>query len=237
MNKKFKNKDNTIHGISLPLKGWGYYKYRNVQGKEETLIVKKNPFNTYSVLDKNGNVIKITDLQQYLQTLGIVLITGYSELGEMSNKTAKLTGNMIQNLDERHLNDVLEKSELNAKNVQHSKTIQDLEERGRQQDDRLDELYGERFERRDYFNKYLNSEDIRDEDLELSIEDMKFENIMMSLRTIHGLDIDRFYKKYGCDLLKEYEKGISQKEIRIENGKLICTNLEMLNHVLLEFMK
>ena len=143
MNKKFKNKDNTIQGISLPLKGWGYYKYRNVQGKEETLIVKKNPFNTYSVLDKNRNVIKITDLQQYLQTLGIVLITGYSELGEMSNKTAKLTGNMIQNLDERHLNDVLEKSELNAKNVQHSKTIQDLEERGRQQDDRLDELYGE----------------------------------------------------------------------------------------------
>ena len=87
------------------------------------------------------------------------------------------------------------------------------------------------------FNKYIDSEDIRDEDLELSIEDMKFENIMMSLRTIHGLDIDRFYKKYGCDLLKEYEKGISQKEIRIENGKLICTNLEMLNHVLLEFMK
>ncbi|MBP5280821.1 MAG: radical SAM family heme chaperone HemW, partial [Erysipelotrichaceae bacterium] len=69
------------------------------------------------------------------------------------------------------------------------------------------------------FNKYIDSEDIRDEDLELSVEDMKFENIMMSLRTIHGLDIDGFNKKYGCDLLKEYEKGICQKEIRIENGK------------------
>ena len=87
------------------------------------------------------------------------------------------------------------------------------------------------------FNKYINNEDIRDEDLELSIEDMKFENIMMSLRTIYGLDIEQFNNKYCCDLEKEYEEGVSQKQIKIDNGKLICNDLEMLNRILLEFMK
>ena len=87
------------------------------------------------------------------------------------------------------------------------------------------------------FSKYLNDECIRDEDLELSIEDRKFENIMMSLRTVYGLDIERFNKKYGCDLEKEYEKGLNNHYIRIENGHLICTDLELLNNVLLDFMK
>ncbi|MBR3252132.1 MAG: radical SAM family heme chaperone HemW, partial [Erysipelotrichaceae bacterium] len=45
------------------------------------------------------------------------------------------------------------------------------------------------------FKKYLNDDFIRDEDLVLSVEDQKFENIMMSLRTIHGLNIEEFNKK------------------------------------------
>ena len=88
---------------------------------------------------------------------------------------------------------------------------------------------------RDY-NKYLNEEYIRDEDLELSIEDMKFENIMMSLRTIYGLNIEGFNRKYDCDLEKEYGKGLRNKYIKIENGHLVCSNLELLNNVLLDFM-
>lgn len=87
------------------------------------------------------------------------------------------------------------------------------------------------------FKKYLNDDFIRDEDLVLSVEDQKFENIMMSLRTIHGLNIEEFNKKYGCDLEKEYEKGLKNKYIKIENGHLICSNLELLNNVLLDFMK
>ncbi len=87
------------------------------------------------------------------------------------------------------------------------------------------------------FNRYLNEEYFRDEDLELSIEDMKFENIMMSLRTIYGLDIEKFNKKYSCDLEKENSKGLSNQYIKIKDGYLICTNLELLNHVLLDFMK
>ncbi|MBQ3295146.1 MAG: radical SAM family heme chaperone HemW [Erysipelotrichaceae bacterium] len=87
------------------------------------------------------------------------------------------------------------------------------------------------------FNRYLNNEYIRDEDLELSLEDQKFENIMMSLRTIYGLDIEEFNRKYDCDLEKEYSKGLNNRYIKIENGYLICSNFELLNNVLLDFMK
>lgn len=86
------------------------------------------------------------------------------------------------------------------------------------------------------FNKYFNENNYRDEDLILSEKEMMFENIMMSLRTIYGLDINKFNNKYNCDLLKEYSKGISNKYIKIENNHLICTNLEILNNVLLDFM-
>ena len=65
---------------------------------------------------------------------------------------------------------------------------------------------------------------------------MEFEHIMMSLRTIYGLDIDMFNKTYHTDLLKKYEKGVNNPAMIIENGRLICTDLEILNHVLLDFI-
>ena len=40
--------------------------------------------------------------------------------------------------------------------------------------------------------RYLSEEDIRDENLYLETDEMAFENIMMSLRTIYGLDIEEF---------------------------------------------
>ena len=86
------------------------------------------------------------------------------------------------------------------------------------------------------FDKYLNSVNIKDEDLELSKKDMMFENIMMSLRTIYGLDIEEFNKKYNVDLLNMYDKGISNQYIETLNGHLICTKLALLNSVLLDFM-
>ena len=87
-------------------------------------------------------------------------------------------------------------------------------------------------------NRYLNNEDIRDENLILSIDDMKFENIMMSLRTIYGLDIDEFNKRYDCDFLEEYENIINNnKYLQVKDNRLICTNLEILNTVLLDFLR
>ena len=87
------------------------------------------------------------------------------------------------------------------------------------------------------FKKYLNEEDIRDENLYLEKKDLMFENIMMSLRTIHGLDIEEFNRKYGCNFLEVYKKGVDNKYIEITDGKLVCNNFELLNSVLLDFME
>ena len=87
------------------------------------------------------------------------------------------------------------------------------------------------------FEKYFNDENIKDEDLLLDINDLKFENIMMSLRTIYGLNIEEFNKKYDCDLLSDYRKGISNPNVYIEDGYLKVKNLEILNNTLLDFMK
>ncbi|MBQ1534857.1 MAG: radical SAM family heme chaperone HemW [Erysipelotrichaceae bacterium] len=84
--------------------------------------------------------------------------------------------------------------------------------------------------------RYLNEEDIRDENLYLKTDEMAFENIMMSLRTIYGLDIEEFNRKYDCDLLKKYKKGVENPSILITDGRMICTDLSILNRVLLDFM-
>ena len=86
------------------------------------------------------------------------------------------------------------------------------------------------------FQKYFYEENIRDEDLYLEKKEMMFENIMMSLRTIYGLDVEQFKQRYHCDLPEEYPKGINNPNIRIERGRMICTKLSILNRVLLDFM-
>ena len=86
------------------------------------------------------------------------------------------------------------------------------------------------------FERYFKDKNSLDEDLHLSKEDMEFEHIMMSLRTIFGLDINRFNNIYDTDLLQKYAKGAANPAIRIENGRMICTDMEILNHVLLDFM-
>jgi oxygen-independent coproporphyrinogen-3 oxidase len=86
------------------------------------------------------------------------------------------------------------------------------------------------------FKKYFTLKDYRDEDLYLEKEEMEFEHIMMSLRTIYGLNIQKFNALYGCDLQKKYKKGIASDHIEIKDGHLICTDLEILDTVLLDFM-
>ena len=86
------------------------------------------------------------------------------------------------------------------------------------------------------FKKYFTLKDYRDEDLYLEKEEMEFEHIMMSLRTIYGLNIQKFNALYGCDLQEKYKKGIASDHIEIKDGHLICTDLEILDTVLLDFM-
>lgn len=86
------------------------------------------------------------------------------------------------------------------------------------------------------FKKYFTLKDYRDEDLYLEKEEMEFEHIMMSLRTIYGLNIQKFNALYGCDLQEKYKKGIASDHIEIKDGHLICTDLEILDTILLDFM-
>ena len=86
------------------------------------------------------------------------------------------------------------------------------------------------------FNEYFDNYNTLSEDLTLTNEDMMFENIMMSLRMKKGLNIDEFNKKYNCDLLNKYKKGISNSNIYIDNGYLKVKNLGILNNTLLDFM-
>ena len=86
------------------------------------------------------------------------------------------------------------------------------------------------------FNEYFNDYNAYDEEITLTSHDLQFENIMMSLRTIYGLNIDEFNNKYNCDLLNDYKKGIANPNIVIDDKKIYCNNLAILNNVLLDFM-
>lgn len=85
-------------------------------------------------------------------------------------------------------------------------------------------------------NKYLSGDDIKDEDLKLTNEELMFENIMMSLRTIYGLNIEEFNNRYNVDFIKRYKDALNSEYLKIVNNHLICTNLEILNNILLDFM-
>lgn len=89
------------------------------------------------------------------------------------------------------------------------------------------------------FNKYLIG-DYFEKEYDESIEERKFNNIMMSLRTYLGLDINEFNKKYNADFLNEYKDAISKHSELVLDERfnfLECTNLEILNEILLDFLK
>lgn len=76
----------------------------------------------------------------------------------------------------------------------------------------------------------------------LDIQDMKFEQIMMSLRMRKGMHIPTFNERYHCDFEKEYHTAI-QKELKNHNIMIkddyISTTIEGMFHlhdVLLSFM-
>ena len=86
------------------------------------------------------------------------------------------------------------------------------------------------------FEKYFENIDSKDEELILDDRDMMFENIMMSLRTIYGLNINEFNKRYNCNILEVYPQIKENKYLSIIDDRLVCTNLEILNTVLMDFI-
>ena len=86
--------------------------------------------------------------------------------------------------------------------------------------------------------RYLESEDIRSEEIELSKEDMMFEHIMMSLRTAEGLDLKAFNETYGIDFLDRYTNALRlhDKDIQIADNVLTVTRPAILNRILVDFL-
>ncbi|MBR4461103.1 MAG: radical SAM family heme chaperone HemW [Erysipelotrichaceae bacterium] len=87
------------------------------------------------------------------------------------------------------------------------------------------------------FERYFSSDDIHEEDIVLNKKEQMFEHIMMSLRTDLGLDIDGFERRYECKIEEEYPQGTGNPHIVIENGRMYCKDLAILNTVLLDFME
>lgn len=87
-------------------------------------------------------------------------------------------------------------------------------------------------------NEYLKGTSIIENDDLLSLEDECFEQVMMSLRTIYGLDLKLFKQRYGKDALELYSKAIDKNKdaLKIENDYLICTKRNILNTILLDFL-
>ena len=96
-----------------------------------------------------------------------------------------------------------------------------------------------RYENTHDFERYFNDVESYEEYIELSREDEMFENVMMSLRTAEGLDLVEFKKRYGEDALDYYRESIEKQKdnLIIDNNHLICRRLEILNNILLDFMK
>ena len=76
------------------------------------------------------------------------------------------------------------------------------------------------------FQKYLNGENIREEEI-LSLEDEMKYQILLNLRTIEGIDLKEFKDKYNKDLYalkrKEIDDFIANKLLYIDNNHLIAT--------------
>ncbi len=88
------------------------------------------------------------------------------------------------------------------------------------------------------FEKYINENSIREEDLHLNREEMMFENVMMSFRTIYGLNMNEFNGRYDADFLSEYSKAIKKHRdnLIIEDGQVRVRNMALLHPLLVDFM-
>ena len=84
---------------------------------------------------------------------------------------------------------------------------------------------------------YLNNKTIV-EDLILDKDDLMFENVMMSLRTIYGLDLDLFKQRYQIDFIDIYKDAINKNKqhLLFKDNHCICKDLEILNSILVDFL-
>lgn len=84
---------------------------------------------------------------------------------------------------------------------------------------------------------YIEGKDVVEIE-ELDLKEEAFENIMMSLRTIYGLDLRLFKERYGIDFINEYKEALAKNKdtLIIKDNHCICLYREILNNILLDFM-
>lgn len=76
----------------------------------------------------------------------------------------------------------------------------------------------------------------------LDKDDCVFTNIMMSLRLVEGVDIEKIKQCYGVNILEKYHSVIEKYQkldmLKIEMGRLKCTkeSIKLLNSILVDFM-
>lgn len=87
-------------------------------------------------------------------------------------------------------------------------------------------------------NNYLNRKELYSEDINLTLSDEMFENVMMSLRTNRGLNLKLFKKRYHKDFKDVYQKAIekNQNNLVFKGDYCLCNNLAILNHILIDFL-
>ncbi len=84
---------------------------------------------------------------------------------------------------------------------------------------------------------YLNNKTLV-EDLFLDKDELMFENVMMSLRTIYGLNLKDFKQRYQIDFTDKYKDVIqkNRQHFVFNDNHCICKNLEILNTILVDFL-
>ncbi len=94
-----------------------------------------------------------------------------------------------------------------------------------------------RYDNNRIYKKYINGE-FTQNTYNLELKDLMFEHIMMSFRTIFGLDLKDFKNRYNCDFFEIFNLGY-QKNIDnfiLKDNFLICNKREILNEILIDFM-
>ena len=98
-----------------------------------------------------------------------------------------------------------------------------------------------RYENTRNFVKYLKDE-YRGEENYLSLDDVRFEALMMNLRLLEGIDIKEYDDRFETNLLLNkhdaIEKNINHGLLKVENGHLKVTEkgIFVLNDIIVDFM-
>ncbi len=96
-----------------------------------------------------------------------------------------------------------------------------------------------RYQNASVLSAYLKG-DFTSETVKLTKEDAMFEMVMMNLRLKEGLDLKRFKDVFGEDIKEVYKEKLpsllANGSLVLRDNHIVCTNLEILNTILVELL-